>query len=137
MTVSTHEHDAAALHDCTRHMSHPDSEEAVQIERQRFAQELEPLGHHITSKTTSHTSSQHEDTPSRTRQTSNISSAASNAPLQDRDSLEIYATTPQDVTRSQGTSIREVRWYGSVVKFWKTHVRYISKDIMLDRPSNA
>jgi hypothetical protein len=127
MTVPNHERDAAALHNCTRRESHPDSEEAVQIERQRVAQELGPFGHRLKSRTTSHASSH---VPSQTRQTSDISSTASNVPLQDCDSLESYATTQPDVTRSQGSSIREIRWYSPVVKFWTTHVRYVFRVIL-------
>ena len=122
MTDPNHEQNAAALYHCARRESHPDSEEAVQIERQRVARELEPFGHRLTSRTTSHASS-HDH--SRTRQTSHVTSTVSNPPLQDRDSLESYATTERDRARSQGSSMREVHWYGPVVKFWTTNVRYV------------
>lgn len=122
MTDPNHEQYAATLHDCARRKSHPDSEEAVQIERQRVARELEPFGPRFTSRATSHASSHGH---SRTRQTSHISATASNAPLQDRDTLESYAAAQPDAIRSQGSSVREVHWYSPVVNFWTTHVRYV------------
>jgi hypothetical protein len=122
MTDPNHMQHAAMLYDCARRESHPDSEEAVQIERQRVARELEPFERRIKSRRTSPASS-HDH--SQTRQASHVTSTASNAPLQDRNSLESYATTQPDATRSQGSSIREARWYSPVVKFWTTHVRYV------------
>lgn len=115
MTYPNHMQHAATLHDYARRESHPDSEEAVQIERQRVARELQP--YYNRSRTTSRAPS-HDH--SRSRQ-----SIASNAPLQDRDSLEGHAATLPDATRSERSSVREVLWYSPVVKFWTTHVRHV------------
>ncbi|KAF1932323.1 uncharacterized protein M421DRAFT_289262 [Didymella exigua CBS 183.55] len=122
MTTPNHERHAAVLHDCTRRISHPDSEEAVQIERQRVAQELEPFSYQKKSRATSYAARQPHDGPSRTRQTLHTSSTASNAPLRDRVSLESRVTTQSNATRSQSNSIRAIYWYSKVVRFWTTHV---------------
>ncbi|KAF9699464.1 hypothetical protein EKO04_002257 [Ascochyta lentis] len=122
MARPSHEQHASMLHNCMRHQLHPDSEEAVQIERKRVAQELQPFEYHGLSIATPHVSSEHLDASIRARQTSNRNSTASNAPLQDRESLESYATTQPDVPCSTSSSLREKHWYSSVVKFWTTHV---------------
>lgn len=113
----------AALQECTRQASHPDCEEAVQIERQRVAQELKQFGRHKPSTATSNASSQQRTTSLRTRPTSIRNSAASNEPLQYRDSIGSYATTQPEVTRSAAGSVREKHWYSPIVKFWTDHVR--------------
>lgn len=126
MTSPSREQQAAALHHCTHRASHPDSVEAVQRERQRVAQELQPFERHQLSIATSYASSEHQlqDTSLRTRPASNRNSTASREPLQRTESLESYATTQADVPRSRCSSIREQHWYSPIVKFWTTHVRY-------------
>lgn len=121
----------ATLHDCTRRVSHPDSEEAVQIECQRAAQELQPFEYRFESGAISSTCRQRQEDPSRTRQISHISSNASNAPLQCRVSLDSYASTQPGVTCSQGSSVRAVYWYSPVERFWTLHVRYVAGSTFL------
>ncbi|UPX11689.1 uncharacterized protein EKO05_0002281 [Ascochyta rabiei] len=122
MIRPSHGQHASALHDSMRRQSHRDSEEAVQIERQRIARELQPFERHGLSIATSHVFSEHQDAPIRARQTSHRNSAASNAPLQDRESLESYTTTQPDAPRSISSSFREKHWYSVIVEFWTTHV---------------
>ncbi|KAH6637972.1 hypothetical protein C7974DRAFT_151644 [Boeremia exigua] len=122
MTSPSHEQHAAALHDSTRRVSHPDSEEAVQIERQRVAQELGPYERRESSRITSHEASRHDGPLLQTCRISNRSSTASNALLQSRGPLDIYATARPDAPRSQGSSVRERHWYSPIVEFWTTHV---------------
>lgn len=127
MSSPNYEQDAASLHTCTRRISqHPDSEEAVRIERQRVAQELEPFQGRDLPRGGSYTSIQQGDALSRSRQPSHRSSNASNAPLQERESLESYTTTQPDTSRSQGSSTRQLHWYSPVVRFWTAHVRHAS-----------
>lgn len=120
MTSTNHEHLAAALHDCTRREPHPDSEEAVQFECQRVAQELRPFDHRGLSIAVSNATIEHQDALLRSRQTS----TASHEPLQHRNSLESYATTQSDESHSVGSSLREKHWYSPIVEFWTAHVRY-------------
>ncbi|UPX11688.1 uncharacterized protein EKO05_0002281 [Ascochyta rabiei] len=130
MIRPSHGQHASALHDSMRRQSHRDSEEAVQIERQRIARELQPFERHGLSIATSHVFSEHQDAPIRARQTSHRNSAASNAPLQDRESLESYTTTQPDAPRSISSSFREKHWYSVIVEFWTTHVStraYVSR----------
>lgn len=134
MTSPRYEQQAATLHGCTRRVSHPDSEEAVRIERQRVAQELEPFQRRTASRITSQASNKRGDVSVQPRDPSHRSSNASNAPLQNRESLESYATTQPDLSPSQGSSIRENHWYSPIMKFWTTHVRFDTTTILHDAP---
>lgn len=95
MISQTHEQQAAALHDCTRRISHPDSEDAVRIERQRIARELTSYIPNASTQVASRTSNLEDEVPSTTRLSIHRSSISFNAPLQSHESLESYATTLQ------------------------------------------
>lgn len=130
MTGSNQKPHAAALHDCTRRVSHPDSEEAVQIERQRIAQELKPYKSDASSKYVQQSRSAQGDILSRSRLSSHVGSTASNAPLQTRESIESYATTqPDRPSDSWNWPCPEQHWCSPVVEFWTTHVRYNSQHL--------
>ena len=126
MISQTHEQQAATLHDCSRRISHPDSEDAVRIERQRIARELTPYTPNASTQVVSRTSNLEDEVPSTARLSTHRSSIRSNEPLQSRESLESYATTLPDVPYSEANSIHEKHWYDPLVKFWTTHVRYNS-----------
>lgn len=126
MIDQSREQQAAALHDCTRRISHPDSEDAVRTEQQRIAQELTAYTPKASTQVVSCTSNQEDEVPSTARLSIHRSSIRSNAPLQSRESLESYATTLPDVPYSVDSSIHEKHWYDPLVNFWTTHVRYNS-----------
>ena len=126
MISQTHEQQAAALHDCTHRISHPDSEDAVRIERQRIARELTSYIPNASTQVASRTSNLEDEVPSTTRLSIHRSSISFNAPLQSHESLESYATTLPEVPYSEASSICEKHWYDSLANFWTTHVRYNS-----------
>jgi hypothetical protein len=126
MISQAHEQQAAALHECTRRISHPDSEDAVRIERQRIARELTPYKRKAPTQLVSRTSDQEDEVPSTTRLPTHRSSIRSNAPLQSRESLESYATTQPDGPYPEASFMCEKHWYDPLVNFWTTHVRYNS-----------
>ena len=126
MINQTHEQQAAALHGCTHRISHPDSEDAVQIERQRIARELTPYEPKASTQVASCTPNQEDEVLSRTRLSIYRGSIRSNAPIQSRESLDSYATTLPDVPYSEANSFCEKHWYDPLVNFWTTHVRYNS-----------
>ena len=124
MISQTHEEQAAALHSCTHRISHPDSEDAVQIERRRIAREPTPYKSKAATQLVSCTSNQEDEVPSTTRLSIYRGSTRSNAPIQSRESLDSYATTLPDVPYSEANSFCEKHWYDPLVNFWTTHVRY-------------
>lgn len=125
MTSLEYKHYAAVLHDCARHHQlHPDSKEAIQIERQRVAQELEPIEHHEALPTTAGLSDKHQNTSLQRRQSSNKSSNASDVPPQCCDSSRGYDITELNRTCWNSSSMRKKHWYSPIVTFWMTHVRY-------------
>lgn len=123
MIDQSREQQTAALHDCTRRISHPDSEDAVRTEQQRIAQELTPYKPKASTTLVSRTYSPDDEVPSTIRASSCRGSITVNAPLQNRESLESYATTLPDVPYSVDRSIHAKHWYNPLVNFWTTHVR--------------
>jgi len=115
----------AALHAHARHEPHPDSAEAVRIERQRCAKELEPMCRERISSTRSRVapdssslgalSSDHvsnrdsRDTPSR-----HGSIAGSRASTQ----ADEEGTCAGDEEENKGKR----QWYDGIVNFWSTQI---------------
>lgn len=122
--IQTHEQQAAALHDCTQRVPHPDSEDAVRIEQQRVARELRPYKISASTQVALHTYDQDGDVPLRSRLSLHSSSIATDAPLRSYESLESYATTQSNMSRIRDSSIREEHWYDPLVDFWTIHIRY-------------
>jgi hypothetical protein len=123
MIDQSREQQVAALHDCTRRISHPDSEDAVRAEQQRIAQELTPYKPKASTQLVSRTYNPDDEVLSTIRPSSCRGSVTVNVPLQSRESLESYATTLPDVPYSVDNSIHEKHWFNPLVNFWTTHVR--------------
>lgn len=116
---------SAALHYHAHAEPHPDSEDAVRYERQRFSKELVPVHReriagadeaHATptfaslrSRDTSLRSSMHGSRDDLRRRTSGVDSTSTQVDgYEDRDDGE-------EVDRTE-------RWYNPLVRFWTTHI---------------
>ena len=116
---------SAALHYHAHAEPHPDSEDAVRYERQRFAKELVPVHRERIAE-----ANEAHATPSfaslRSRDTSlRSSSHGSRNDLRRRTSNVDGVSTQADVyeDRSDGEEVdRTERWYDPVIRFWSRHV---------------
>ena len=116
---------AAALHHHACAEPHPDSEDAVRYERQRFAKELVPVhreriaGANEAHATPSFASLRSRDTSLRS------SSHGSGDDLRRRTSNLDGLSTQIDVyeARSDGEEVdRKERWYAPAIRFWIRHI---------------
>jgi len=116
---------SAALHHHAYAEPHPDSEDAVRYERQRFAKELVPIHRERVAE-----ANEAHATPSfaslRSRNTSlRSSSHGSRDDLRRRTSNMDGVSTQIDVheDRSDGEEVGWTeRWYDPVISFWTTHI---------------
>lgn len=108
---------ALHIHSNTRSGPHPDSEDAVQYERQRFAKELGPVRR------------KRDATPSEAQAPSFASLRSRDASTKSArnttiDELRRYASTQADLDdeTEHVDAVRSKRFYDPIVKFWTTQI---------------
>ena len=110
---------ALHIHSSTRSQLHPDSEDAVRFERQRFAKELEPVRRNNKDTTPSEAHAPPSFASLRSR-----GASANSVRSTSRDDLRRYASTQADVDddTEHGDTPRSKRFYDALVTFWTTQI---------------